>query len=101
MKKLNALLDGADEGLRSFMLGRKLPAWLMAALTFAAFCKLVLRVDFFSKLLNFFFLFQQIFFLLIQRFRFLVQRIFFLRKSLFHALNFRAFFLRLTFKFVS
>ena len=27
MKRLNALLERADEGLRSLLLGRKLPSW--------------------------------------------------------------------------
>ena len=42
MKKVADLLDRADEGLRSLLLGRKLPAWLLAALTFAAFCALMM-----------------------------------------------------------
>ena len=42
MKKLNALLDRADEGLRRLLLGRKLPAALLAALTFAAFYALMM-----------------------------------------------------------
>ena len=42
MKKLNALLENADEGLRSLLLGRKLPAWLLSVLTFAAFFALMM-----------------------------------------------------------
>jgi len=42
MKKLNALLDRADEGLRGLLLGRKLPPALLAALTFAAFYALMM-----------------------------------------------------------
>ena len=37
MRKLNSLLERADEGLRGLLLSRKLPAWLLALLTFAAF----------------------------------------------------------------
>jgi len=42
MKKLNALLDRADEGLRGLLLGRKLPPALLAVLTFAAFYALMM-----------------------------------------------------------
>ena len=42
MKRLNALLNRADEGLRSVLLGRKLPAGLLAMLTFAAFAALMM-----------------------------------------------------------
>ena len=42
MRKLNSLLDRADEGLRGLLLGRNLPAWLLAVLTFAAFYALML-----------------------------------------------------------
>ena len=42
MRKLDSLLERADEGLRSLLLGRKLPAWLLAALTFAAFYVLMM-----------------------------------------------------------
>ena len=42
MKRLNGLLDRADEGLRTLLLGRKLPACLLAALTFAAFFALMM-----------------------------------------------------------
>ena len=42
MKKLNALLESADEGLRAWLLGRKLPAALLAALTFAGFYGLMM-----------------------------------------------------------
>ena len=40
MRKLNALLDRADDGLRSLLLGTKIPSWLMGAGTFAAFALL-------------------------------------------------------------
>jgi len=42
MKKLNALLDRADEGLRALLLGRGIPGWLMGAGTMAAFFLLML-----------------------------------------------------------
>ena len=42
MKKLNALLENADEGLRTWLLGRKLPGALLAMLTFAAFYGLMM-----------------------------------------------------------
>ena len=42
MKKLNALLETADEGLRKWMLGRRLPSGLLAVLAFAAFYGLMM-----------------------------------------------------------
>ena len=57
MRKLDSLLERADEGLRSLLLGRdllgrnllggnllggKLPAWLLAVFTFAAFYGLMM-----------------------------------------------------------
>ena len=42
MKKLNALLERADDGLRALLLGNRLPAWLLAVITFAAFYGLML-----------------------------------------------------------
>ena len=42
MKRLNTLLDRADEGLRGVLLGRKLPALLWGALCFAAFYALMM-----------------------------------------------------------
>ncbi len=42
MKKLNALLDRADEGLRRALLGAKLPGWLLAAATLGAFFALMM-----------------------------------------------------------
>ena len=42
MKRIDAALDRADEGLRRWMSGRKLPAALLAALTFFAFCALMM-----------------------------------------------------------
>lgn len=42
MKKLAGLLDRADEGLRGLLLGRKIPAWLLAAAAFAAFFLLMM-----------------------------------------------------------
>ena len=42
MRKLNALLDRADDGLRSLLLGTKIPSWLMGAGTFAAFALLMM-----------------------------------------------------------
>ncbi|MBQ7885422.1 MAG: hypothetical protein IJ313_00855 [Clostridia bacterium] len=42
MKRLNALLERADEGLRALLLGRKMPAWLLGVLTFAAFYALMM-----------------------------------------------------------
>lgn len=42
MKRLSVLLERADEGLRALLLGRKLPGWLLAALTFAAFYALMM-----------------------------------------------------------
>ena len=42
MKRLNALLERADEGLRSLLLGRKLPSWLLCMGTFAAFYALMM-----------------------------------------------------------
>ena len=37
MRKLDGLLERADEGLRGLLLGRKIPVCLLAVLTFAAF----------------------------------------------------------------
>ena len=42
MRKLNAMLERADEGLRRLLLGSVLPAWLLAVLTFAAFYGLMM-----------------------------------------------------------
>ncbi|MBR5301534.1 MAG: hypothetical protein IKU38_01705 [Clostridia bacterium] len=42
MRKLDSLLERADEGLRKLMLSSKLPAGLLAALTFAAFYALMM-----------------------------------------------------------
>ena len=42
MKKVNSLLERADEGLRCLLLGRKMPAWLLAGCTFAAFFLLMM-----------------------------------------------------------
>jgi len=42
MKRIDAALDRADEGLRRWMSGRKLPASLLAALTFLAFFGLMM-----------------------------------------------------------
>ena len=42
MRKLNALLDCADDGLRSLLLGAKIPAWLLGLGTFAAFVLLMM-----------------------------------------------------------
>lgn len=42
MRKLNALLDRADDGLRSLLLGTKIPGWLLGAGTFAAFMLLMM-----------------------------------------------------------
>lgn len=42
MKKVNSLLERADEGLRSLLLGGKIPAWLPAGCTFAAFFLLMM-----------------------------------------------------------
>ena len=42
MKKLNALLESADEGLRRLLLGGQLPSCLLAAFTFAAFYGLMM-----------------------------------------------------------
>ena len=42
MKKLNALLERADDGLRSLLLGAKFPGWLLGTATFAAFVLLMM-----------------------------------------------------------
>lgn len=42
MRKLNRLLERADEALRAVLLGAKLPGGLLAVLTFAAFCVLMM-----------------------------------------------------------
>lgn len=42
MRKLNALLERADEGLRALLLGRRLPAGLLAMLTYVAFSALMM-----------------------------------------------------------
>ncbi|MBR4039832.1 MAG: hypothetical protein IKJ11_07025 [Clostridia bacterium] len=42
MKRLNALLERADEGLRRLLLGSSLPSWLLCACTFAAFFALMM-----------------------------------------------------------
>ncbi|MBE5799658.1 MAG: hypothetical protein E7321_06880 [Clostridiales bacterium] len=42
MRKLGSLLERADEGLRSLLIGRKVPAWLLGAGTFAAFMLLMM-----------------------------------------------------------
>lgn len=42
MKRLNTLLDRADEGLRGVLLGSRLPAWLWGVLCFAAFYALMM-----------------------------------------------------------
>jgi len=42
MRKLNALLDRADDALRSVLMGTRIPGWLMGAGTFAAFVLLMM-----------------------------------------------------------
>lgn len=42
MKKLNALLERADGGLRSLLMGNHIPGWLLGAGTFAAFALLMM-----------------------------------------------------------
>ena len=42
MKKLNALLDRADDGLRSLLLGTKISNWLLGLATFSAFVLLMM-----------------------------------------------------------
>ena len=42
MKRLNALLERADDGLRALLLGRALPGWLMGCCTLAAFFLLMM-----------------------------------------------------------
>lgn len=42
MKRVNSLLERADEGLRRLLLGGKIPAWLLALCTFAAFFLLMM-----------------------------------------------------------
>jgi len=42
MRKLNALLGRADDGLRSLLLGTKIPGWLLGVGTFAAFLLLLM-----------------------------------------------------------
>ena len=41
MKKLDAWLARADDGLRTLLLGRGLPGWLLGICTFAAFFPLI------------------------------------------------------------
>ena len=42
MRKLEALLNRADDGLRSLLQGSRIPGWLMGAGTFAAFVLLMM-----------------------------------------------------------
>ena len=42
MKKLDAWLARADDGLRTLLLGRGLPGWLLGICTFAAFFLLMM-----------------------------------------------------------
>jgi len=42
MKKLNALLERADDALRMLLMGNKIPGWLLGAATFAAFALLMM-----------------------------------------------------------
>ncbi|MBQ8616979.1 MAG: hypothetical protein IJ418_05625 [Clostridia bacterium] len=42
MKRLSGLMDRVDEGLRTLLLGGKMPAWLLGAGTFAAFFLLMM-----------------------------------------------------------
>ena len=42
MRKLNALLDRADDGLRSLLQGTRIPHWLLGGGTFAAFILLMM-----------------------------------------------------------
>ena len=46
MRKLNALLDRADDALRSLLQGTKIPGWLMGTGTFAAFALLMMTRTF-------------------------------------------------------
>lgn len=46
MRRLNTLLDRADDGLRSLLLGTKIPGWLMGVGTFAAFALLMMTRTF-------------------------------------------------------
>lgn len=42
MRKLNALLDRADEALRALLMGTRIPGWLLGAATAAAFALLMM-----------------------------------------------------------
>ena len=42
MRKLNALLERADDGLRALLLGSRIPGSLLGVLTFMAFCGLMM-----------------------------------------------------------
>jgi len=42
MRKLNALLERADDGLRALLMGTKIPGWLLGTGTFAAFALLMM-----------------------------------------------------------
>ena len=42
MKRLNALLDRADDGLRGLLMGNRMPGWLLGTGTFAAFALLMM-----------------------------------------------------------